>query len=68
MALDRVEHVDHVLVAQVPRQHTTAEHRPVVLRGIADDHGVLLGICPSPRSRGREGNLGLIRGLESGCP
>ena len=38
-----VERVGHVAVAQVPRAGAVAEHRAVVLLGVGDDGGVLLG-------------------------
>jgi hypothetical protein len=44
VAAERVEGVDRVLIAQVPRDGPPTEHRPVVLRCVLDSLHVLLGI------------------------
>ena len=40
----RVERLDHVAVAQVPRRHLLEEHRAVVCLGVLHQAGVLLGV------------------------
>ena len=44
MSDQRVERVAHVHVAQIPRGHLVGEHRAVVLLGVCDQTGVLLGV------------------------
>src|SRR5258705_388988 len=41
---ERVERFGHVVVAQVPRRDTSAEHRAVVPRGGLDDLRILRGV------------------------
>ena len=43
-AIERVERLDHVAVAQVPRRDVAAEHRAVVALGVLHQPRVLLGV------------------------
>ena len=40
----RLQRLDHVAVAQVPRRHFAEKHRAVILFGILDQAGILLGV------------------------
>src|SRR6202040_3088323 len=44
MRHQRIERLDHVTVAQVPRRHLFEKHRAVILFGVFDQSGILLSV------------------------